>query len=103
MMRMLFKSVRLGMVSSVFGCVGHQADELVEQHDNVVWTGTGLGMALEQKAGRSVNSKPCSVPSNSDTWVTRALAGNVWASTAKPWFLGRDKDLPRDYVLHRVV
>ena len=26
-------------------------------------------------------------PSNSDTWVWRALAGSVAGSTAKPWFI----------------
>ena len=29
---------------------------------------------------------PCRLPSNSDTCVTRAFAGSVAASTAKPWF-----------------
>lgn len=48
--------------------------------------GLASGWPWKQKAGRSVSSKPCSVPSNSETCVTRALAGRLAASTANPWF-----------------
>ena len=48
--------------------------------------GLASGWPWKQNAGRSVRAMPCSVPSNSDTCVTRTFAGSVAASTAKPWF-----------------
>src|SRR3546814_8708030 len=49
-MRMLFRAVRLGMMRYLF-LAGHQADEFVEQHDDVVRARAGFGMALEAEGG----------------------------------------------------
>ena len=48
--------------------------------------GLASGWPWKQNAGASVSAKPCSEPSNSDTWVTRTFAGSDFSSTAKPWF-----------------
>src|SRR5512141_1904620 len=45
MIRMLFKSVRLGMV-------GHQLDKSVEQITHVVRSGAGFGVSLKAEGGR---------------------------------------------------
>ena len=48
--------------------------------------GDASGCPWKQNAGLSVRARPCSVPSNSETWVARRFDGSVFSSTAKPWF-----------------
>ena len=65
------------------------ADVLALQPDGIFLSngpGEASGWPWKQKAGWSVRSRPCSVPSNRLIWVARRLDGSVSASTAKPWF-----------------
>src|SRR4029434_62619 len=48
--------------------------------------GLASGCPWKQNAGLSVSVKPCRLPSNNETCVTRALRGSVAGSTANPWF-----------------
>src|SRR3569623_2345250 len=49
--------------------------------------GLASGWYCTLNAGLSVNSIPAFDPSNSDTCVSRAFAGRLSRSTAKPWFM----------------
>ncbi len=51
----------------------------------------------------STCAKPCSVPSKSETWVGRSVAGSDSGSTAKPWFWLVIDDPAAVEVLDRVV
>ena len=75
-------SVRLGMVTSF------SIDFTKRSNRYPTSCGPGLasGWPWKQNTGLSVHAKPCSVPSNSDTCVTRTFAGSDAGSTAKPWF-----------------
>src|SRR5690606_2095222 len=48
--------------------------------------GEASGWPWNENAGESVSSMPWLVPSNSERWMTRTLAGRLDSSTAKPWF-----------------
>src|SRR5690606_1020707 len=48
--------------------------------------GLASGCPWKLNAGASARAMPWLLPSNSERWVTRALAGSVASSIAKPWF-----------------
>src|SRR3546814_3883083 len=63
-------------------------DSMNRSNSGATSCGPGLasGCPWKLKAGASVSSKPWLDPSNSERWVTRALAGSEDSSTEKPWF-----------------
>src|SRR5437764_6161755 len=89
MIRMLLMSLRFGIYFSPRAAVMLLLILLMKRsngYETSVGPGEASGWPWKQKAGLSRRSKPCSEPSNSETWVTRQLAGRVAWSTAKPWF-----------------
>ena len=65
--------------------------------------GLASGCPWKPNAGRSVRAIPCRLPSNSDTCVTRACAGQRRRVDGEAVVLARDQHLPGVAVEHRVV
>src|SRR4029077_11355379 len=65
---------------------------------NRQWLSRGPGEAsgwyCTENTGLSLSASPQFEPSNSETWVCSALAGSVFESTAKPWFIEVISTLP---------
>src|SRR5512135_2642825 len=95
MIRMLFKSVRLGMV-------GHQLNKSVEQIAHVVRAGAGFGVSLKAEGGRVGTRDALQRTVEQRNMGAANIRGKRRRVHRKAVVLTGDRDAPAIEVLHRM-